>query len=229
MYGVNYSFGAFFKAMADEFGSSRAATSLVFGITTSLVFLLGVFTGRLGDRIGPRPLLVAGAILMAVSLWATSTVDSMGLGYVTLGGGMGIATALVYVPTTAVVGGWFARRRAVALAVAVSGIGVGNLVLNPVSARLIDAHGWRTTYRWYAIGGSIALLCCAAAARRAPVVANAPAGSALGRAIRTPSFRWLYGAAFLVTFQRCLSRSCTSPTTPSPRVSPRGEPRCWSD
>ena len=200
VYGINYSFGAFFRAMADTFGSSRAATSLVFGITTATVFLLGAFSGRLGDRIGPRPLLIAGAALAGLSLWATSTVGSLRLGYLTLGGGMGVATALVYVPMTAVVGGWFVKRRALALAIGVAGIGVGNLVMNPVSARLIDSIGWRSTYRWYAIGAIVALLLCAVIARPAPVRAGAVAKEAVARALRSPMFRWMYAAAALMTF-----------------------------
>lgn len=200
VYGINYSFGAFFKAMSDTFGSGRAATSLVFGITTATVFLLGAVSGRIGDRVGPRPLLLAGAALLGLSLWATSVVGSLTVGYLTLGGGMGLATALVYVPMTAAVGAWFTTKRALALAIAVSGIGVGNLVLNPLSAKLIDRIGWRETYRWYAVGGVIVLLACAVVARPAPRPAGPVDTQAVRNALRSPIFRWLYIAASLVTF-----------------------------
>ena len=62
------------------------------------------------------------------------------------GVGVGVAVACVYVPMVAMVGGWFVRQRTAALGIAVAGIGVGTLVLAPLSGRLIDAHGWRTAY-----------------------------------------------------------------------------------
>ena len=50
LFGVVYSFGAFFKPMATEFGASREAISAVFSITAFLYFLLGPVTGHLADR-----------------------------------------------------------------------------------------------------------------------------------------------------------------------------------
>ena len=55
VFGVAYSFGAFFGSMADEFGGQRSAIALFFSLTTFLYFGLGVFTGRIADRYGPRP------------------------------------------------------------------------------------------------------------------------------------------------------------------------------
>jgi MFS family permease len=68
----------------------------------------------------------------------------------------------------AVVGGWFVRRRAAALGIAVAGIGLGTLVGAPAAAGLIDHLGWRATYRVLAVVGGLALLGCAAVARRPP-------------------------------------------------------------
>ncbi len=50
VFGVVYSFGAFFDSMAAEFGIGRGATALMFSITTALYFTLGLVTGRLADR-----------------------------------------------------------------------------------------------------------------------------------------------------------------------------------
>ena len=62
-----YSFGSFFGSMADEFGSPRSAIALIFAITTFLYFALGVITGRIADRIGPRPVLVVGAVFLVAA------------------------------------------------------------------------------------------------------------------------------------------------------------------
>ena len=54
VFGVAYSFGAFFDSMADDFGTGSGATALVFSVTISLSFALAPITGRYADRLGPR-------------------------------------------------------------------------------------------------------------------------------------------------------------------------------
>lgn len=166
--GIAYSFGAFFSDMATEFNSNRAATSIIFGITTFAFFWLSLITGRLADRWGPRPVLAFGALALFVGLFATSHVDSLGAGYVTYGAGVGIAAACGYIPMVAVVGGWFERHRATAVGLAVAGIGAGTLVMSPLSAALVDSYGWRSTYRGLAFVGAAVLLLCVVFVKRPP-------------------------------------------------------------
>ncbi len=194
--GIAYSFGAFFSDMAEEFDSNRAATSVVFGITTFAFFWLSLITGRLADRWGPRPVLLAGTLSLFVGLMATSQVQSLEAGYLTYGAGMGIAAATGYIPMVAVVGGWFDKHRATAVGLAVAGIGAGTLVMSPLSAALVDRYGWRDTYRLLAvIGASVLLVCC--------VFVERPPGSAGGQparfaaAWRSPVFRRLQFSALL--------------------------------
>ena len=122
--GTAYSFGAFFESMSDEFDAAAGATAVIFGITTFTFFALSILTGRLADRFGPRVVLLIGAVGMCTGLLLTSRVESLAAGYVTYGAGVGIAAACGYVPMVAVVGGWFFRHRAVAVGLAVAGIGV---------------------------------------------------------------------------------------------------------
>jgi len=170
VYGIVYSFGAFFDSMAEDFGTGKGATALIFSITTAWYFTLGLVTGKAADRYGPRPVLVVAAIVLGVALLLTSRVHSIWLGYVTYGVGVGIAVACAYVPMVAAVGGWFVRRRTTALGVAVAGIGVGTLVVAPLSERMIDAHGWRTAYVVLGIAGAGVLLVASLGAHRPPVV-----------------------------------------------------------
>ena len=166
--GIAYSFGAFFTSMADEFDANRAATSVIFGLTTFAFFWLSMITGRLAERFGPRIVLFGGALCLFGGLLATSRVDSLGLGYLTFGAGVGIAAATGYIPMIAVVGAWFEEHRATAVGIAVAGIGAGTLVMSPTSAALIERYGWRDTFVVYAIAGSAVLLVCVALVDRAP-------------------------------------------------------------
>jgi len=186
--GIAYSFGAFFEAMSTEFDAANSATAVIFGLTTFLFFSLSIITGRLSDRFGPRLVLVIGAIALLVGLLATSRVQSLGLGYVTYGAGVGIAAACGYVPMVAVVGGWFVERRAVAVGLAVAGIGVGTSVLSPVSAALVDRWGWRDTYVFFGIGGALILLACIPLVDRPPGDGT-PQPSRFADALASPVFR----------------------------------------
>jgi predicted MFS family arabinose efflux permease len=198
VFGIVYSFGAFFDSMAEDFGTGKGATALMFSITTAWYFGLGLVSGRAADRLGPRPLLIAAAGVLAVALLLTSRVSSIWLGYLTYGVGVGIAVACAYVPMVATVGAWFLRRRTAALGVAVAGIGVGTLVVAPLAERLIDSFGWRTAYVVLGVAGAALLLVASIGARRPPVtVVQEPVP--LGRVVRDRGFVILYAATALVS------------------------------
>lgn len=196
VFGVVYSFGAFFNPMAAEFGANRAHTSAVFSITACVYNLLGVAGGHLADRFGPRPVMIAGAIAMGLGLVATASIDRLWVGYLTYGAGIGIGVACTYVPMLAVVGGWFFKRRNSALGIAVSGIGCGTLAIAPLAAALIQRFGWRESDVIMGVGGAVILLAIAMAAD-APPAATTTGHLALSRAARTPSFLLLYAASVL--------------------------------
>ncbi len=169
VFGIAYSFGAFFDSMADEFDTGKGATALMFSITSAWYFGMGLVTGRATDRFGPRAVLITGALFLGVGLLATSRVDTIWLGYATYGVGAGTAIACGYVPMVATVGSWFVRRRTAAIGIAVAGIGAGTLTVAPLSEALISAHGWRTAYVVLGVFGTAALLAAAALARRPPI------------------------------------------------------------
>ena len=193
--GTAYSFGAFFESMSEEFDAAAGATAVIFGITTFSFFWLSIATGRMTDRFGPRVVLVVGAVAMFVGLILTSRVDSLGAGYVTYGAGVGIAAACGYVPMVATVGGWFVQHRALAVGLAVAGIGVGTMVLSPLSAAMIDRYGWRDTYVVFAFGGAAVLLACVPLVDRPPGDGS-PQPSRFLDAVRSPVFRRVHLSAF---------------------------------
>jgi MFS family permease len=133
VFGVTYSFGAFFDSMAEDFGTGKSATALMFSITTAWYFGIGPISGKAVDRFGPRPVLAVAAVCLGAGLFATAQVESIWLGYVTYALGVGTAVACAYVPMVATVGGWFVRHRTTALGIAVAGIGAGTIAVAPIA------------------------------------------------------------------------------------------------
>ncbi len=150
-FGTAYTFGTFFESMADEFGSERGSTAFLFGVTLLFFFGFGIVSGPLSDRFGHHRLLAVGGTLFVSGLALTSYVDSIAIGYVTYGVGVGLGGGCFVAPLTALVGQLFETHRALALGVLATGNGVGTLVLSPLSESLIDADGWRSAYRVLAV------------------------------------------------------------------------------
>jgi len=200
IFGVAYSFAAFFRSFGTEFAADRADVSLVFGLSGLIYFLLGAGAGMLADRFGPRLVCSAGMIVIAAGLLASSFAQSMTTIYVTWGAGLGIGIGLVYAPSIASVPPWFVRRRAFAAGIASAGIGVGTLVVPLLATAAIDALGWRHALQVIAaavlvVGVGATLLLRRAPTRAAP--GTAASGMTLKEALRGRRFWWMYAACVL--------------------------------
>ena len=97
IFGVSYSFAAFFESYAREFSASRADVSLVFGVSGLLYFLAGAGGGLLADRHGPRIVTSAGMLCIAAALWVSSQATSLVHIVLAQGVGVGLGIALVVI------------------------------------------------------------------------------------------------------------------------------------
>jgi len=199
VFGVMYSFGAFFMAMVREFDASRTATSGFFSATGCAFYILGAAAGHVADRFGPRIVVATGSIVMSGSLVLTAFIEHIWVGYLTYGVGMGLGAACAYVPTLSVVGGWFTRRQAMALGISATGTGCGMLVVPPLSAALIDSYGWRQADIVLGIGCAILLVLCAMVVQPPPVRASETASHAPRHVVRSGRFIRLYLSWVLAT------------------------------
>ena len=197
-FGIAYSFGAFLLPVSADLDAGRGATSAVFSLTTLAFFGLGGLSGPAVDRFGPRRVVLVGAVALGLGLLLTANATSLWQAYLGHGLGVGLAVACCYVPLVAVVGGWFERRRTVAVGVAVSGIGLGTLVGAPAAAALIEALGWRQAYAVLGAGGVLVLLVCALLVRPAPVDVDAVHVPLLPR-LRTRAYAVLYASGLLLS------------------------------
>lgn len=200
VFGVIYSFGVFLQPMAADFRVDVIAVSGFFSATAIIYYLLGAPAGRLADRYGPRPVVAAGAVILGAGLCLTAAVGDIWLAYLTYAVGVGVGGACCYVPTLAVIGGWFDRRRNIALGIAAAGTGSGTLAFPPVAAVLIERHGWRPTFVIFGIAGALVLLACAAVVRPPPAArAPGPIGPKPRDLLRSREFVMLYASWVLAT------------------------------
>ncbi|MCL4696691.1 MAG: MFS transporter [Burkholderiaceae bacterium] len=199
IFGIAYSFAAFFEPFVAEFGATRADVSLVFGVTGLVYFVLGAFGGMLSDRFGPRIVTSAGMLLIAVALLAGSRAGSMVQVTLAYGVVLGVGVALVYTPSIGCVQPWFTRRRGLAAGIASAGIGAGTLLVPLVATAAITQWQWRGAMTALAVFvaavglAATLLLKPAPSARRGrgPGAAAVP-GVPLGPALASARFRWLY-------------------------------------
>lgn len=150
-FGAAYTFPAFFEPLSSEFGASRGTVSLVFSAAGFLYFALGALSGRLADRIGPRPVVGFGMACIGLGLIAASFADSLAAIVVFYGLGIGIGVGFSYVPAIGTVQRWFQAKRGQASGWAVAGIGIGTMAAPPAAAFAIEHLGWRGTYVLFGI------------------------------------------------------------------------------
>ena len=196
IFGVSYSFAAFFESFAGQFNAQRADVSLVFGVSGLVYFLFGAVGGLLADRFGPRAVTSAGMLCIAGGLLASSFAGSMTTIYLAYGVGVGIGIALVYTPSIGCVQPWFTTRRGLAAGLASAGIGAGTVVVPLIATAAIAALQWRDALRLLAVGVLVLGLGATLLLRRAPAATasggKAVAGMTLKQTLASAEFRWLY-------------------------------------
>jgi len=201
IFGVSYSFAAFFASFAEEFSAQRADVSLVFGLSGGVYFVFGAGAGMLADRFGPRAVTSAGMLLIAAGLLLCSFAQSMPMVYAAYGIGVGLGIALVYTPAIACVQPWFTQRRGLAAGLASAGIGAGTVAMPLIAATAIGWWEWRGAMRGMALGVLLLGLCATWLLRRAPLAAGGRAGQipglSLREALRDRRFWWLYVSVLL--------------------------------
>jgi len=214
-FGSAYTFSSFVESLQRDFGASRGSVSLVFSFAGFLYFGLGVISGPLADRWGARNLAASGMALVGLGLVLASQAQTIMQVYAAYSIGIGAGVGCAYVPTLGAVQRFFVKRRGFASGLAVSGIGVGTLVMPPLATWLIATLGWRDSYLVLGIaaaaigvGSSLLIadepLRCGTGPDGEPLDLRATAptrqGVAIGEAVRTARFAGLYAACLISAF-----------------------------
>jgi AAHS family 4-hydroxybenzoate transporter-like MFS transporter len=155
----NLTLGFVIPALIKEWGVTKAAFAPLLAATIIVMCIGTAIAGRLGDRVGRRPVLIGSVILFGTMTLAASLMNNIwSLGLVRclaalgMGGAMPNATALLaeFAP---------ARHRNRAVTIGVAFIPVGGFVGGLIAAELLTGYGWRSLF---IAGGAFTLVAATA-------------------------------------------------------------------
>ncbi len=219
--GIRFTVGPFLKPVVADLGLDRASFSLVVALS---LFLYGAFmplVGWLVDRLGARPVMMVGTLVLGAALAGTGLVTSLlqfSLVYGVLVA-LGLA-ATGHVVGSAIIARWFRHRLATALSMLGAAAMAGMSLLVPASMWLILQFGWRVTFVVFGAAVVVVLLPLLWIVRESPEAMGltpdgAPEGTLgswapavertdLRLAIQTASFWKLSGGLFTCGFSMSL-------------------------
>lgn len=151
-YGIWYAYSVFLVALLAEFGWSRSLLAGAFSVFTLVHGGVNPLVGALCARFRSLRVMAAGGAAMAVTLFLDSFISSPLHLYL----GFGVATAAAialggWVPSLVFVQRNFQERLGLSVGIISSGVGVGMLLVVPLTQLLIDLWGWRAAFRVLAL------------------------------------------------------------------------------
>lgn len=153
-----YSYGVFFKELAQEFGGSRLQAALGLTIANAVAAIASPFLGKALDKYPIKNLMVAGAITVSTGFLLLSQVSAQWQFYAILGSFIALGTATMGgLASSKLVANWFVIRRGTALGLATMGISLSGLVMPIIATWLIAQLGWRGAFIAYA-GGTLGVV-----------------------------------------------------------------------
>lgn len=153
---VPYTFSLFLSPLHAEFGWHRQAMGGTFALAAITVALVSPFIGMLLDRFPPRRIILPSILIFALALASLSRLGpDIKRFYITffLLGLVANGTAQFAYARTIL--SWFTKHRGFALALILTGSGVGSILIPPATQWMIAHQGWRSGYL---LLGGVALL-----------------------------------------------------------------------
>ncbi len=137
-------YGVYVVLLQADYGWSKTVFSVAYSLQQIESGLLGPLQGWMVDRFGPRAVMRVGLVLFGTGFMLFSRINSVGafyLAFVLMAVGSSLGG---FMPITVTIVNWFARRRAMAMGLMQTGMGIGGLLL-PAVAWALNTYGWRQT------------------------------------------------------------------------------------
>lgn len=154
--GVIYMWSVFRKPVSDYLSWDASLTSSIMLAT----FVLGIIVGgRFQDKFGPRPVTVAGSVLISLGIILSSlvTIDNPYLIYLTYGVIGGFGDGVLYTTTVSVVQKWFVDKRGFGSGFMVAAFGFSLVIFSPIANAMLKGIGVPNTF--LALGLAFLAIC----------------------------------------------------------------------
>jgi MFS family permease len=168
--GAMFSLAVFLQPITASTGWSHTAVSAAMTIGFLAMGAAGFGWGALSDRIGPRFVVLAGAVLLGLGLFLASRAQSPLQFQLAFGLLVGTAIGSFFSPMIAAVMGWMTAHRGLAVALVSVGVGVAPVTMSPFAAWLITQMDWRAALGVLAVLVWVTLIPAALFARRPPAM-----------------------------------------------------------
>ena len=153
---IPYTFSLFLNPLHAAFGWKREAMGGAFALAAITVALVSPGIGVLLDRFAPRRVILPAILVFAVAVASLSRLTPrIGQFYFTFFVLGLVANGTAQFAYTRTLLTWFSKHRGFALALLLTGSGVGSILIPPLTQWTIRHHGWRDGYLML---GCIALL-----------------------------------------------------------------------
>lgn len=166
---ISYLLGPFMVPMIEELGWTRAEFTISRSISQIVMGIAGFFIGTHVDRIGARPLMFLGTIVLAISLAAHSLVNELWHWFLLNGLIATLGCALIgNLVVNVTMAKWFVEKRGQVVAWAAMGVSLGGVIITPGAIYLIDEFGWRSAWLVLAVVFTLLMIPAVTVMRRAP-------------------------------------------------------------
>lgn len=146
---INFAGGVLVEPLADPagpFAFSYGDIGFAFGLYYLCAAALAPVAGWLGDRYGPRNMMLLGGVSYFAALAAVSLISAPWHMFLTFGALRGAVQAIFMVPLMAAVSGWFRRRLGLGTGLLWAASGIGPAAMSPILANMIEAVEWQRTF-----------------------------------------------------------------------------------
>ena len=144
---ITLPFGILLKPITEEFAWGRG--TLLWAVSSAVIVggSLGILSGRLSDRFGPRPIITIGGLLCGAAFLLLSQITTLWHVYLILGTLLGVGTTFIILPIMPLVPRWFTKSQGIAMGITMAGFGLGGIVTPLLTQWLISAYDWRWSCR----------------------------------------------------------------------------------
>ena len=196
---LQYGWTLFAGPIDQKYHWGRAAIQVAFTIFVLTETWLVPIEGYLIDKFGPRAMISASGVLVAIAWVINSVADSLPMLY--LGAAIGgIGAGVVYGGAVGNALKWFPDRRGLAAGLTAAGFGAGSALTVIPIANMIASSGYQSAFLWFGLGQGLVVV-LVGLLLRAPETGEVPASQAVQQSrrdyewtevLKTPVFYVMY-------------------------------------